>query len=78
MDFVEGLLKSNCNSVEMVVADRLSKNAYFIATMHPFTSSKIAELFRSCISNLYGIPSSIVSDRYLTFTRMFSEDNVFD
>lgn len=55
----------------MVVVDRLSKCAHFIAMKHDYTSKTIAKAFMNYIVKLHGIPKSIVSDRDKVFTTAF-------
>jgi hypothetical protein len=71
MDFIEGLPKSNGYSVIMVVVDRLTKFAHFVAVKHPYTASTIAQLFMDNIVKLHGLPHSIVSDRDTIFVSAF-------
>ena len=71
MDFIEGLPKSNGYSVIMVVVDRLTKFAHFVAVKHPYTTSTIAQLFMDNIVKLHGLPNSIVSDRDTIFVSVF-------
>jgi len=71
LDFIEGLPNSEGYSVIMVVVDRLSKYAHFIPISHPYTASKIAQVFLANIFKLHGLPNSIVTDRDPTFTSTF-------
>jgi len=71
LDFIKGLPNSEGYSVIMVVVDRLSKYAHFIPISHPYTASKIAQVFLANIFKLHGLPNSIVTDRDPTFTSTF-------
>jgi len=56
MDVIEGLPKSHGKEVIWVVVDRLSKYAYFIALVHPYTVETIAQSFLDNIYKLHGLP----------------------
>ena len=71
MDFMEGLPLSQGHFVIIMEVDRLSKYSHFISLAHPYTASKITQLFVSNIFKLHGMPTSIVSDRDPTFTSKF-------
>ena len=45
MDFISGLPKSKGKDSIMVVVDRLTKYAHFLAIDHPFTAKDVANLF---------------------------------
>lgn len=68
LDFIEALPKSNGKEVILVVVDRLTKYAHFIAIAHPYTVEKIVEIFMDNIVKLHGFPLEIVSDRDRIFT----------
>lgn len=71
MDFIEGLPKSEGNSVIYVVMDKLSKYAHFMALSRPFNAQIVARVFMDNVFKLHGIPSSIISDRDKVFTSTF-------
>jgi len=64
MDFVGPLPKSaSGHDMILVIIDRLTKMATFIATYSTTTSKDIAELFLQEVFRHHGLPLSIVSDR---------------
>ncbi|XP_021719086.1 uncharacterized protein LOC110686805 [Chenopodium quinoa] len=63
MDFIEGLPNSQGRQFIMVVVDRLSKYAYFIALSHPYYALKVARAYLDHVFKLHGFPKSIISDR---------------
>ena len=71
MDFIEGLLVSRGTSVILVVVDRLSKYAHFMALAHPYSVITVAQVFMDIALKLHGMPSSIVSDRDSVFLSQF-------
>jgi hypothetical protein len=71
MDFVEGLHKSGNKDVILVVVDKLTKYAHFIALSHPYIAHIVAQLFVDNILQLHGPPVAIVSDRDRAFTSQF-------
>ncbi|KAH9750077.1 Endonuclease [Citrus sinensis] len=71
MDFITSLPKSEgCGSI-MVVVDRYSKYATFIAAPVNCKADEVARLFVKHIVKLWGVPMSIVSDRDPRFTGRF-------
>nr|KYP44277.1 Retrotransposable element Tf2 [Cajanus cajan] len=58
-------------SVILVIIDRFTKYAHFIALGHPFSAAKIAELFMNTVVRLHGWPEEIISDRDTIFLSNF-------
>lgn len=71
MDFAEGLPKTHLKFVVFVVVDRLTKYVHFMPLSHPYTATKVANLYLQFVFKLHGMPSTIVSDRNLVFTSNF-------
>ena len=71
MDFIVELPISGGMSCVMVVVDRFTKMAHFIATTSLPTSEVTAQLFVREIFRLHGFPVSLVSDRGSQFTSKF-------
>ncbi|KAH9657886.1 Endonuclease [Citrus sinensis] len=71
MDFITSLPKSEgCGSI-MVVVDRYSKYATFIAAPVDCKADEAARLFVKHIVKFWGVPKSIVNDRDPRFTGRF-------
>jgi hypothetical protein len=68
MDFVEGLPRSGSVNAILVVVDRYSKFAHFIALRHPFTALSVARLFLDNVYKLHGMPQAILSNHDKVFT----------
>jgi len=63
VDFITRLLLVVGKDVVLVVCDRLSKIAHFVATTEETTVERSARLFRDNVWKLYGLPKSVISDR---------------
>lgn len=74
MDFIDALPNSRGYTVIMVVVDRLSKAAHFVALKHPYTATSVARAFMDNIVKLHGLPKSIVSNRDRIFTSKFWQE----
>lgn len=68
IDFIEGLPKSKGYDCILVVVDKFSKYAHFIALAHPFSALSVAKIFLDNIYKLHGMPTAIISDRDKLFT----------
>jgi hypothetical protein len=71
MDFIEG-----SKNVILVVGDRLTKYAHFLALSHPFTAQIVAQVFINNIFKLHGPPTIIVTHRDIIFTNKLWQ-NIF-
>ena len=72
MDFVTSLPKTlRKNDAIWVIVDRLTKSAYFIPIRIDYSLTKLSKLYVENIIRLYGVPSSIVSNRDPRFTSKF-------
>ena len=71
MDFITCLPKSEGSGSIIVIVDRFSKYATFIPASTDCTAEETAKLFFRNIIKLWGIPTSIVSDRDPRFTGRF-------
>ena len=58
----------------MVVVDRLSKVAHFIAVKSTNSASQVAQIFIREIVRLHGVPKKIISNRDAKFTSMFLKE----
>lgn len=67
LDFIEGLPPSSGKHCILVVIDRLSKNAHFLALSHPYTALDVAKTYMDQVFRLHGMPKDITSDRDPTF-----------
>ena len=63
VDFITKLLVVVGKDMILVVCDRLSKMAHFVAMMEGTSVEGLARLFRDNIWKLHGLPESIVLDR---------------
>ncbi|KAL0395393.1 UNVERIFIED_CONTAM: Transposon Ty3-I Gag-Pol polyprotein [Sesamum latifolium] len=71
MDYISGLPKVGDLGSIIVVVDRLSKYATFIAAPKHVTAEGTAHLFFKHIIKYWGLPKDIVSDRDSRFTGVF-------
>ena len=72
MDFVVGLPRTIQKfDYIWIIVDRLTKSAHFLPINIRYSLDKLAELYIREIVRLYGVPSSIISDRDPRFTSKF-------
>jgi len=63
LDFISGLPLSRNKDAILVVVDKLTKYAHFIATSTEVTAEESAILLFQCIIKFFGLPSRIIGDR---------------
>nr|GEU49397.1 hypothetical protein [Tanacetum cinerariifolium] len=63
MDFITGPSPSKGLTVILVVVDRFSKYAHFVALLTNFNAHMVVEMFKDIVVKHHGIPKTIVSDR---------------
>lgn len=68
LDFIEGLPISHNFNYILVVVDKFSKYAHFVALKHPFTALQVAIAYMEHIFKLHGLPEALISDRDRIFT----------
>jgi len=66
-DFITKLPLAQGYDAILVVYDRFSKMAHFIATMEKTSAEGLAKLFRDQVWKLHSLPESIISDRGVQF-----------
>jgi hypothetical protein len=72
MDFITQLpVTKQGNDAIMVVVDKLSKKAHFIATKTNVSAPDVATLFFREVVRHHGVPKNVISDRDPRFTSMF-------
>jgi len=75
-DFITKLPLAQGYEAILVVCDRFSKMAHFVATTEKTSAEGLVKLFQDHIWKLHGLPKSIVLDRGVQFTvRMMKELN---
>ena len=73
MDFVGPLpLTARHHDYVLVVVDRLSKMAHFLACKSNITARQTAQLFVDRVWSLHGLPKSVVTDRGRQFLNSFN------
>ncbi|KAK2970924.1 hypothetical protein RJ640_021177 [Escallonia rubra] len=71
LDFITGLLKVENLGTILVVVDRFSKYASFIATLKYCSAENTAQLFFKYVVKYWGMPQDIIGDQDSRFTRNF-------
>ena len=73
MAFIEGLPKSQNKEQILVVIDRFTKYAHFIAMKHLISLKMMAKSFVDNVYKLHGLPTIMVKDRDIIFTSQLSQ-----
>ena len=63
LDLITGLPRSNKKDAILVVVDKLTKYAHFIATNTEVTALQSTELLLKQVVKYFGLPSCIIGDR---------------
>ena len=71
LDWITDLPPSHYYDAILVVVDRLTKQAIFIATKKSMSAPDVASLFLQHVIRAHGLPDSLVSDRDPVFTSHF-------
>lgn len=74
IEFIESLPKSEGKEIILVVVDRLSKYAHFLALSHPYSATTVAKPFMEQVYKLHGMSADIVSDRGSVFLNAFWQE----
>lgn len=74
MDFISGLPKATGKDSILVVIDRLTIYAHFLALSLPYTAAQVAQVVYDNVFKLHGCPTTIVSDRDPFFVSQFWKD----
>lgn len=68
LDFISSLPNSHHYNCTMVLVDKFSKYAHFLALTHLFSALSVAKLYLKEVYHLHGLLSSIILDRDPIFT----------
>ena len=71
LDFVKGLPKSAGKVVILVIVDKLTKYAHFVALSHPYSATVVAQKVLDTVIKLHGPLKCIISDRDAIFISTF-------
>lgn len=71
MDSTEGLSKSSGKVVILVVMDKLTRYAHFIALSHPYIAITVAQKLLDFVVKLHGPPLTIILDKDTIFVSQF-------
>ena len=71
MDFITGMPEVDDLGSILVVVDRFSKYAVFIAAPQSCTTNAALELFLKHVVKIFGLPKDVISDRDARFTGKF-------
>jgi hypothetical protein len=71
LDFIEGLPRLGRANCILMVVDKFTWYAHFLALSHPYTAASVAAVFLDTVYKLHGLPAAMISNHEPLFTSRF-------